>query len=59
MQIQLEQLKYEFKRSACIGLILLLFAVMGAGCATQTPPPEQGHVIIQSGQNSAEVFWPK
>jgi len=59
MQIQSQQLKYAFKRSACIGLALLLFAVIGAGCATPTPPPEQGHVKIQSGQNSAEVSWPK
>jgi hypothetical protein len=60
MQIQPQKLKYEFKRSACIGFVLLLFAVIGAGCATPTPPPEQGsHIKIQSGQNSAEVSWPK
>jgi hypothetical protein len=58
MQIWPQKLKYEFKRSVCIGLALFLFVVMGAGCAS-TPPPEQGHVKIQSGQDSAEVYWPK
>ncbi len=47
------------QKYVCIGLALFLFLVMGAGCAT-TPPPEQGsHVKIQSGQSSAEVYWPK
>ena len=60
MQREPQKLKYEFKRSVYIGLALFLFAVIGAGCATQTPPPEQGsHIKIQSGQNSAEVSWPK
>lgn len=60
MQIKPQKLKYELKRSVCIGLALFLFVVIGAGCATPTPPPEQGsHIKIQSGQSSAEVSWPK
>jgi hypothetical protein len=61
MQREPQKLKYEFKKSVFIGLALFLFVVIGAGCATHTPPPpEQGsHFKIQSGQNSAEVSWPK
>jgi hypothetical protein len=60
MQIQRKELKYDLKRCICIGLTLFLFVVIGAGCATPTPPPEQGsHIKIQSGQNSAELSWPK
>ena len=48
------------KKSVYIGLALFIVAVIGAGCATPTPPPEQGsHIKIQSGQNSAEMSWPK
>ncbi len=54
MQIWPQKLKYEFKRSVCIGLALVLFAVMGVGCAsthrttktttktTETYPAEEG-----------------
>ncbi len=60
MQIQSNKLKFEFKRNICIGLALFLFVVIGAGCATSTPPQQQGsHIKIQSGQSSAEVSWPK
>jgi hypothetical protein len=59
MQIYSKKIKYEFKRSVCIGLALFLFVVIGAGCASPKPPPEQGNVKIQSGQNSVEVSWPK
>ncbi len=59
MQIYPKKIKYEFKRSVCIGLALFLFVAIGAGCAAKTPPPEQGNVKIQSGQNSVEVSWPK
>jgi len=59
MQIQPQKLKYEFKRSVCIGLVLLLFVVIGAGCASHTPPPEQGQYIkVQVGQNTVSVPWP-
>ena len=59
MQIWPQKLKYEFKKSICIGLALFLFVIIGAGCVT-SPPPEQGpHIKIQSGQDSAEVSWPK
>jgi len=34
MQIQSQKLKYELKRSICIGLALFLFVVIGAGCAS-------------------------
>jgi len=48
------------KKSVCGGLVLFLLVVLGEGCATQAPPPEQGsHIKVQSGQNSAEVSWPK
>ncbi len=48
------------KKCICMGFALFLFAVIGAGCAASTPPPEQeSHIKIQSGQSSAEVFWPK
>ena len=48
------------KKSVCIGLALFFLVVIGAGCATPTPPPEQeSHIKIQSGQSSAEVSWPK
>ena len=58
MQIRPQKLKYEFKRSVCIGLVLFLFVVIGAGCATPTPPPEQGQYIkVQVGQNSVSVPW--
>jgi hypothetical protein len=60
MQIQPQKLRFELKRSVCAGLTLFLFVVIGAGCATPTPPPEQGsHIKIQSGQNSAEASWPQ
>ncbi len=60
MQIWKQKLKYELQRSVSVGLALFLFAVIGTGCAASTPPPEQGpHIKIQSGQNSAEVSWPK
>ncbi len=59
MQIYQRGLKYEFKKSVCMGLALFLLVVIGAGCAAHTPPPEQGHIKIQSGQHSAEVSWPK
>jgi hypothetical protein len=60
MQIQPQKLEYEFKRSVCIGIALLLFVVIGAGCATSTPPPEQGlYIKIQGGQNSGGVTWSK
>ena len=60
MQIGAQKLKYEFKRSVCIGLALFLFVVIGAGCATpKPPPPEQGQYIkVQVGQNSVSVPWP-
>lgn len=60
MRREPRKLKYEFKRSVCIGLALFLFVVIGAGCASPKPPPEQGsHIKIQSGQSSAEASWPK
>ncbi len=34
MQIQLQKIKYDFKRSVCMGLALFLFVVIGAGCAS-------------------------
>ena len=34
MQIQPQKLKYEFKRSVCMGFALFLFVVIGAGCAS-------------------------
>ncbi len=59
MQIQSEKLKYELKRSVCIGLALFLFVVIGAGCAT-SPPPEQGpYIKIQGNQDSGGVTWSK
>jgi hypothetical protein len=59
MQIWPQKLKYEFKRSVCMGLALFLFVVIGAGCATPTPPPqEQGQYIkVQVGQNTVSVPW--
>ena len=57
MQIQSQELIYKLKRSVGTGLAFL-FVVIGAGCAT-APPPEQGHIKVQSGQDSAEVYWPK
>jgi hypothetical protein len=60
MQREPQKLKYEFKRSVCIGLALFIFIVIGAGCATRTPPPEQGpYIKIQGGQNSGGVTWSK
>ena len=60
MQIQPQKLKYEFKRSFCMGLALFIFVVICAGCATQTPPPEQKtHIQTQSDKNSGVVIWSK
>jgi len=59
MQIWPQKLKYEFKRSVCMGLALFIFVVIGAGCASPKPPPEQGQYIkVQVGQNSVSVPWP-
>ena len=58
MQIWPQKLKYEFKRNVCIGLALFILVVIGAGCATSTPPPERGQYIkVQVGQNSVTVPW--
>ncbi len=58
MQIWSQKLKYEFKRSACAAYSLFLFIVIGAGCATSTPPPEQGQYIkVKFGENSVSVPW--
>jgi len=57
MQIWPRKLRYDFKRSVCMGIALFIFVAIGAGCAT-APPPEQAHVKIQSGQDSAEVYFP-
>jgi hypothetical protein len=58
MQIWPQKIKYELKRSVCIGLALFLFVVIGAGCATPTPPPEQGQYIkVKVGQNYVSVPW--
>lgn len=61
MRKQSQQLKHKLKRSVCSGLVLFLLAMIGAGCATQKPPPpEQGpHIKLQSGESSAEVSWPQ
>ncbi len=58
MQIWERKLKYEFKRSVCVIFALFILVVIGAGCATPTPPPEQGQYIkVQFGQNSVSVPW--
>ncbi len=58
MQREPQKLKYEFKRSVCMGLVLFLFVVIGAGCATPPPPQEQGQYIkVQVGQNTVSVPW--
>ena len=60
MQIQPQKLKYEFKRSVCGGFALFLFVVIGAGCASPKPPPEQGpYIKIQGDKNSGGVTWSK
>ena len=58
MQIWPQKLKCEFKRSVCMGIALFIFVVIGAGCATPTPPQEQGQYIkVQFGQNTVSVPW--
>ncbi len=58
MQIYPQKLKYEFKKSVCIGVALFFLVVIGAGCAAPTPPPEQGQYIkVQVGQNTVSVPW--
>ena len=61
MQIQPQKLKYEFKRSACIGVALFLLVVIGVGCAAHTRPPEQQgpYIKIQGGQDSGGAVEPK
>ena len=59
MRIQPQKLKYEFKRSVYIGFALF-FVVIAAGCAANTPPPDQGpYLKIQGGKDSGGVTWSK
>ncbi|MFA6378421.1 MAG: hypothetical protein WCX16_01385 [Candidatus Omnitrophota bacterium] len=60
MQIQLQKLEDELTRGFRAGFLLFLFVVMGAGCTTPKPPPEQGpYIKIQGGQDSGGVTWSK
>ncbi|MGD0336844.1 MAG: hypothetical protein ABSB18_07095 [Candidatus Omnitrophota bacterium] len=59
MKNQPQESKYKLKRSVYVGIAFLILVVIGAGCATSTPPPEQGQYIkVQVGQNTVSVPWP-
>lgn len=58
MKNQPQESKYKLKRSVYMGLALFIFVVISAGCATPTPPPEQGQYLkVQVGQNTVSVPW--
>ncbi|MDD5668587.1 MAG: hypothetical protein PHE58_00955 [Candidatus Omnitrophica bacterium] len=60
MKIQLRKLKYMFKKKACIGLVLVIFVIIGAGCARSRHHRDSGpYLKIQGGQNSGGVTWSK
>ena len=51
MQICQQKLKYEFKRSVCIGLVILL-AVIGAGCASANKTTKTTTVVTSNDQQN-------
>ncbi|MFA5145652.1 MAG: hypothetical protein WC723_06610 [Candidatus Omnitrophota bacterium] len=58
MQILPQESKYKLKRGTCVIFVLFIFVVISTGCATPTPPPEQGQYIkVQVGQNTVSVPW--
>jgi hypothetical protein len=59
MQNKLEKSQSDLKKIKCFSFGLLIFVIIGAGCATPLPPaPEQGQYIkVQLGQNTVSVPW--
>ena len=45
MRREPRKLKYEFKRSVCIGLALFLFVVIGGGVRRPKPPQNRDRIL--------------